>query len=154
MNDKFFVDIGVGDVVEPVLIDWPSFNYKEIPLFNDSISLEVYPVETIFAEKLETIISRGAANSRMKDYHDLLLLCREDGLLDKARLKDNVVQTFQNRGTVFSIPIQFQSDELERIQRLWAGHLRALGTPRTQMLGLPEDIDTVINDLNQWLLTI
>lgn len=154
MSDKFFVDIGVGDAVEPVMLNWPSFSYKEIPLFSDSISLEVYPVETIFAEKLETIISRGAANSRMKDYHDLLLLCREDELLDKALLKDNIDQTFQNRGTVFSIPVRFQSDELERMQRLWAGHLRALGTPRTQMLGLPEDIDTVINDLNQWLLTI
>lgn len=154
MNDKFFVDIGVGDVVEPVLLDWPSFSYKEIPLFNDSISLEVYPVETIFAEKLETLISRGAANSRMKDYHDLLLLCREDGLLDKDRLKDNIVQTFQNRGTVFSIPVQFQSDELARMQLLWAGHLRALGTSRTQLLGMPEKIDTVINQLNQWLLTI
>jgi predicted nucleotidyltransferase component of viral defense system len=154
MSDKFFVDIGVGDVVEPVLLDWPSFSYKEIPLFSDSISLEVYPVETIFAEKLETIISRGSANSRMKDYHDLLLLCQEDGLLDKARLKNNIDQTFQNRGTLFSIPIQFQSDELERMQLLWARHLRALGTPRTQMLGLPEEIDTVIKDLNQWLLTI
>ncbi|HAT2008757.1 TPA: nucleotidyl transferase AbiEii/AbiGii toxin family protein [Legionella pneumophila] len=154
MSDKFFVDIGVGDVVDPVLLEWPPFNYKEIPLFGDSISLEVYPVETIFAEKLETIISRGAANSRMKDYHDLLLLCREDGLLDKARLKNNIDQTFQNRGTVFSIPIQFQSDELERMQLLWAGHLRVLGIPRTQILGLPEEIDTVIKDLNQWLLTI
>ncbi len=118
------------------------------------ISLEVYPVETIFSEKLETIISRGAANSRMKDYHDLLLLCREDKLLDKASLKANIFQTFQNRGTVFSLPVQFQADELERMQLLWSGHLRTLGTPRTQLLGLPEKIDTVINDLNQWLLTI
>lgn len=154
MSDKFFVDIGVGDAVEPVFLDWPSFSYKEIPLFSDSISLEVYPVETIFAEKLETIISRGAANSRMKDYHDLLLLCREDGLLDKDRLKNNIDRTFQNRGTVFSIPVQFQSDELDRMQLLWAGHLRALGASRTQLIGLPEKIDTVINDLNQWLLTI
>lgn len=154
MSDKFFVDIGVGDAVEPVLLDWPPFNYKEMPLFGDSISLKVYPVETIFAEKLETIISRGAANSRMKDYHDLLLLCREDGLLDKARLKDNIIQTFQNRGTVFSIPVQFESDELERMQLLWAGHLRALGTSRTQLLSLPEKIGTVISDLNQWLLNI
>jgi hypothetical protein len=153
MKDKFFVDIGVGDVVDPVMLVWPSFSYKEIPLFSDPISLEVYPVETIFAEKLETIISRGAANSRMKDYHDLLLLCRDDGLLDKALLKDNIDQTFQNRGTVFSIPVQFQSDELDRMQSLWAGHLRSLGVPRTQLLGLPEKIDTVINDLNQWLLT-
>ncbi|HAT7071643.1 TPA: nucleotidyl transferase AbiEii/AbiGii toxin family protein [Legionella pneumophila] len=152
MSNKFFVDIGVGDAVEPVLLDWPSFSYKEIPLFSDSISLEVYPVETIFAEKLETIISRGAANSRMKDYHDLLLICREDGLLDRTCLKYNIDKTFHNRGTVFSIPVQFQFDELERMQLLWAGHLRALGSFRTQLLDLPEEIDKVINDLNQWLL--
>ena len=83
-----------------------------------------------------------------------LLLCREDGLLDKTHLKDNIGQTFQNRGTVFSIQVQFQSDELERMQLLWAGHLRALGTSRTQLLGMPEKIDTVINQLNQWFLTI
>ena len=35
MSDKFFVDIGVGDVVDPVLLEWPSFNYKEKPLFED-----------------------------------------------------------------------------------------------------------------------
>jgi hypothetical protein len=64
-------------------------------------------VETIFAEKLETIISRGAANSRMKDYHDLLLLCREDRLLDKARLKDNIGHTFQNRGQYFLFQFNF-----------------------------------------------
>lgn len=77
MSDTFYVDIGVGDAVDPVSLTWPSFIYKDKPLFDGLISLEVYPVETIFAEKLETIISRGAANSRMKDYHDLLLLCRE-----------------------------------------------------------------------------
>lgn len=154
MKDKFYVDIGVGDAVEPVLLDWPSFIYKEKPLFDDLISLEVYPVETIFAEKLETLISRGAANSRMKDYHDLLLLCRENNLIDKSLLKDNIGQTFQNRGTVFSIPVQFQPDELERMQLLWAGHLRALGRARVQSLGLPENIDLVIDELNQWVAAI
>ncbi len=104
MRDKFYVDIGVGDVVEPVSLAWPSFTYKEKPMFEELISLHVYPVETIFAEKLETIISRGAANSRMKDYHDLLLLCRETNLIDKILLKDNIAQTFQNRKTLFSVP--------------------------------------------------
>ncbi len=154
MNDKFYVDIGVGDVVEPVLLDWPTFNYKEKPLFEDLISLEVYPVETIFAEKLETLISRGAANSRMKDYHDLLLLCRESMLIDKIRLKDSIIETFQNRGTAFSLPVQFQSDELERMQLLWSGHLRVLGAHRVQVFGLPEEIVTIIDELNDWLSVI
>lgn len=151
MNDKFSVDIGVGDTVEPLSLIWPTFVYKEMPLFEDHISLEVYPVETIFSEKLETIISRGAANSRMKDYHDLLLLSRESNLIDKDLLKHNVAQTFQNRGTTFSVPIRFQSDELEHMQFLWAGHLRALGASRSEFLGLHEDIRAVINELNRWL---
>ena len=114
----------------------------------------MYPVETIFAEKLETIISRGAANSRMKDYHDLLLLCRENNLIDKVLLKDNIDQTFQNRGVVFSIPIHFNSNELLRMQALWIGHLRVLGVSRIQSLGLPENLEALIDELNQWLSTI
>lgn len=154
MNDKFYVDIGVGDAVEPVSLVWPAFSYKEKSLFEDCISLKVYPVEAIFAEKLETIIFRGAANSRMKDYHDLLLLCRENNLMDTVQLKVNVAQTFQNRGTVFSLPIEFLSNELERMQVLWEGHLRALGGSRVQSLSLPGVMKTVIDELNQWLSLI
>ena len=153
MSDIFYVDIGVGDAVEPVTLIWPSFMYKEEALFEGPISLEVYPVEAIFAEKLETVISRGAANSRMKDYHDLLLLCRQSKLINKVLLKDNIAETFQNRGTIFSIPVQFQSDELERMQALWSGHLRALGASRSEALRLPKNIAAVIDELNHWLLS-
>lgn len=151
MSDKFYVDIGVGDTVEPVMLTWPSFIYKDKPLFEDPISLEVYPVETIFSEKLETIISRGAANSRMKDYHDLFLLCRQNRLIDKALLKDNIVATFQNREMIFFIPLKFQPDELERMQVLWNGHLRVLGASRSESLDLPNNIATVIDEINHWL---
>ncbi|WP_058497193.1 hypothetical protein [Legionella drozanskii] len=65
-----------------------------------------------------------------------------------------MTKLFQNRGTVLSIPVEFQSEELERMQLLWAGHLRALGAVRTQLLGLPEKISTVINELNQYFLNI
>ena len=151
MSDKFFVDIGLGDAVDPVSLTWPSFTYKKEPLFEDPISLEVYQVETIFAEKLETVVSRGSANSRMKDYHDLLLLCRQGTLIDKLLLKNNIAETFRSRGTTFSVPVQFQPDELERMQALWNGHLRVLGISRYEALGLPENIATVIDELNYWL---
>jgi hypothetical protein len=82
------------------------------------------------------------------------LLCRKNALINKTLLKDNIVQTFQNRGTVFSIPVQFQSEELARMQVLWAGHLRVLGASQTQSLGLPENIAAVIGELNQWISTI
>lgn len=58
------------------------------------------------------------------------------------------------RGTEFSLPIEFLSNELERMQLLWEGHLRALGAPRVQSLSLPGIMKTVIDELNQWLSLI
>lgn len=74
MKDRIHIDIGTGDVVSPTPRDLNLVQYRDKPLFESQISLLVYPPETIFAEKLETVISKGTINSRMKDYHDLLLL--------------------------------------------------------------------------------
>ena len=80
MKDKIHIDIGIGDVVEPQHREIKLFQYRGKPFFEDAVSLLVYPIETIFAEKLETILSKGSRNSRMKDYHDLILLMRSKGL--------------------------------------------------------------------------
>jgi hypothetical protein len=87
MKDKIHVDVGVGDVVNPLTREIMLAKYRGRPFFEDSISMLVYPVETIFSEKLETILSKGPGNSRMKDYHDLILLIRNEGLVDSEKLK-------------------------------------------------------------------
>ncbi|MBQ2937421.1 MAG: nucleotidyl transferase AbiEii/AbiGii toxin family protein [Clostridia bacterium] len=63
----FSIDISTGDLITPRAIE---YNYKTI-LENDNISLYTYNYETIIAEKLETVLKRNTANSRMKDYYDL-----------------------------------------------------------------------------------
>lgn len=68
LKDKIHVDLGVGDIVEPELLTIDLLHYREKPMFEGEIKLMVYPVETIFAEKFETVISRGNINSRMQDY--------------------------------------------------------------------------------------
>lgn len=151
MKDRIQVDIGVGDAVEPVEIQWPLFRYRQQPLFEDAISLQVYPVETIFAEKLETIMARGAANSRMKDFHDLVLLCRNPMLTDKNKLNSSIGDTFLNRGTDFAIPITFSENEYRRLQVLWDAHLRTLDEAARQVLQLPTEIFAVIQEINTWL---
>ncbi|MBA3603718.1 MAG: nucleotidyl transferase AbiEii/AbiGii toxin family protein [Parachlamydiaceae bacterium] len=70
MKDKIHVDVGIGDAVEPLHRELKLFQYRGKPFFEESISLLVYPIETIFAEKLETVLSKGSRNSRMKDFHD------------------------------------------------------------------------------------
>ncbi len=63
----FHIDISTGDVITPKAIE---YSYKKI--FEDEyIQIYTYNQETIIAEKLQTILSRKIANSRMKDYYDL-----------------------------------------------------------------------------------
>lgn len=66
------IDVGFGDVVTPQAQD------LEFPplLFEAGPRLRAYPKETVIAEKLQAIIALGRANSRMKDFYDLLALSR------------------------------------------------------------------------------
>lgn len=146
MKDKVHIDIGVGDAVEPQLLKIKLFQYRGKPLFEDALSLMVYPIETIFAEKLETVLSKGSKNSRMKDYHDLLLLVRGKELINLKKLAKAMSNTFASRGTPLSF-IQFDDTGFEALQRLWTAHLRGLGDI-TEELRLPKDIKTAIDEIN------
>lgn len=154
MKDRFQLDIGVGDTVEPVKIDWPLFEHKKRPLFSDDLSLMVYPVETIFAEKLETVISRGGLNSRMKDFHDLYLLCKSDQVMDAKALVKNINATFSNRSTDFKMPIQFDDKEMLKLNNMWKRHLQTLGKEVVEALELPSSLVDIIDELNQYLIGI
>lgn len=150
IKDKIQIDIGVGDLVNPLQENIRVLEYKDKPIFEDEITLMVYPAETIFSEKLETIISKGAINSRMKDYHDLLLLSREKELLENEKLLAAIHTTFQHRGTDLKLPIQFDTFGIENLQKLWANHLRTLGAFKEQ-LNLPGEIIDAIQEINSYL---
>lgn len=147
MKDKIHIDVGIGDVVEPRTLEIKLFQYRGQPFFEDAVSLLVYPVETIFAEKLETVLSKGFRNSRMKDYHDLLLLIRNKELIKPNKLKEALTKTFENRGATLSA-IHFDSGGLKFLQKLWAAHLHGLGDIAKD-LGLPKNIESVIDEINQ-----
>lgn len=64
------IDISTGDAITP-----REMQYQYRLMFEDrSIPLLVYPIETVLAEKIETLISRSTANSRMRDFYDMYLL--------------------------------------------------------------------------------
>lgn len=116
-------DIGFGDAVTPGPED------AELPTLLEDLpapSLRIYPRETVFAEKLEAIVVLGMANSRMKDYFDLLSLARE-GRLDPVELRNAVSATFERRNTPMplSLPVgltaEFVSDTAK--QRQWRAFL-------------------------------
>jgi len=148
MKDTLQIDVGVGDKVVAKNLDIPLIEYKEGSLFDEAITLKVYPTETIFAEKLETLIYRGAANSRMKDYHDLLFLC-ESNILNVSETKRQVDTTFSHRKTKKLLPIEFVANDISKLQGHWGRHLKTLTAEVSKKL--PSSIVEVITSINTWL---
>lgn len=70
MKTPLKIDISTDDVITPKEV-----NYEYKLMFEErSIPVLAYNLETILAEKLETILSRGILNTRMRDYYDLMIL--------------------------------------------------------------------------------
>ena len=70
MNVPLTVDLTTGDAIIPRERE---YMYKCV--FEDKkISVLAYPLENVFAEKLDTIISRGVTNTRTRDFYDVYTL--------------------------------------------------------------------------------
>ena len=114
------LDISTNDIITPSEIE-----YKYPLTFEDrSIELLSYNLETVLAEKLETIMSRGTANTRMRDFYDVTILTsgvyREP---DYMLLKSALIATTDKRGTTAlldrRIEIITQIENDTDIQKYW-----------------------------------
>lgn len=75
---NFDLDIDVGDVITPAALNLEMIlTFNEISREKESITTLAYPIQTILAEKLETVLDKGIMNSRMKDFYDLRLLLND-----------------------------------------------------------------------------
>ncbi len=88
------IDISTGDKVTP-----KELKFKYPLLFEDrSILINSYNIETILAEKIETVLRRGKYNSRMKDYYDIyFFLTKLRNEIDINIFKDAIDNTFTKR---------------------------------------------------------
>ena len=117
------IDISTGDVITPRAIE---FNY-DLLLEDRSISLWSYNLETILAEKLQTVLARGILNTRMRDFYDIrMLVDTYEDKVNKAVLKDAFAATCKKRGTDH---LQEQAEEIikiieadEQLQVLWRAY--------------------------------
>lgn len=90
----FHIDISTGDIITPRAIE---YKYKKL-LEDDFIEIYTYNQETVIAEKLQTILLRKIANSRMKDYYDLYFFANSKWQeIDKEILKQAIKATFEKR---------------------------------------------------------
>jgi len=140
------VDIGFGDAITPAAIDidYPALLDAPAP------HLRAYPVETVVAEKFEALVSRGMANSRLKDFYDLWVISRTFEFR-QAALVEAVQRTFERRGTAlpFAIPVGLTDEFAEA----WAPQWRAfLG--RDRMVAAPDAFAIIITDLRAFLMPL
>ena len=90
------VDITTGDEITPKEI---SYTYSLL-LEERSIEVLSYNIETVLAEKFETIITRGTANTRMRDFYDVCILYRlKSDMIDLTVLRDALLRTSNRRGS-------------------------------------------------------
>ena len=142
------IDIATGDLITPCEIE---YDYKMI--FEDrSLKIMTYNIESIIAEKFQTVISRGILNSRMKDYYDLyyLLTYKE---FSKKQLKNAIKRTFEKRETdindIDRVLTEIKTSDF--IKELWITyskqHAYANNIEFEQVINVIQKIKEIINDI-------
>ena len=121
------IDISTGDVITPREIKY-NFN---LMLENRTIEVWAYNLETVLAEKLETVISRNVTNTRMRDFYDIYILQKLYGeQLSKDVLWDALVATAKKRETLEQIETEDIDEVFDEIQsssvmeNLWKAYQR------------------------------
>lgn len=119
INTNLNIDITTGDIITPKEVQ---YFYEKI-LEEGSISILTYTIETIIAEKFETISSRNITTTRARDFYDLYMLYNlYKSKIDKNILKEAITLTSRHRNS-YSLVLQYkeivklfyQSDSLKNL---------------------------------------
>lgn len=117
------IDISTGDAITPREV---LYRFK-LMLEDRSIDILAYNLETVLAEKLETIITRTVTNTRMRDFYDIYILQQLHGkTLDQTVFRDALLATARKRGTErYLTEAGAVIDEVNNspvMQRLWMAY--------------------------------
>ena len=113
------IDVSTGDAITPHAVQ---YNVSEI--FDDEKSYELwaYNIETVMAEKVETILRRGVFNTRPRDFYDTYILTTTQKF-DNAVFADALSATAKHRGTteqIADVPsILYNIEESPELKTMW-----------------------------------
>ncbi len=113
------IDVSTGDAITPHAVQ---YNFAEI--FDDEKSYELwaYNIETVMAEKAETILRRGVFNTRPRDFYDAYILSTTQKF-DRAVFADALKATAAHRGTaqqITDVPaILHNIEESPELRTMW-----------------------------------
>lgn len=140
------VDVGFGDVVKPGPEDVVYPSILDLP----APRLKAYTKETMIAEKLHAMVTRGITNSRMKDFYDIWSLSRIFPF-EGERVREAIQAAFQRRGTALpegeplALTQAFAQDPSKRAQ--WTAFTR-----RGQLRGGHITLEAIVEATRQFLL--
>ena len=117
------IDISTGDAITPKEV---RYRFK-LMLEDRSIDILAYNLETVLAEKLETIITRTVTNTRMRDFYDIYILHQIHGkTLDQTVFSEALRATACKRGTEQNlVEAEEVIEEVKNspvMQRLWVAY--------------------------------
>ena len=118
------IDISTGDAITPRV----RYSFK-LMLEDRSIDIWAYNLETVLAEKLETIITRTTTNTRMRDFYDIYILDQLHGnTLNRQTLYDALLATAKKRGTerhlAEAMDVLNEVESSPVMQKLWESYRR------------------------------
>lgn len=125
LKEVVFIDITTGDKITPREI-----TYSMTSIFtNESIKIWTYNLETVLAEKLETIISRGLASTRPRDRYDLFTLYKlrkeEINLEVLKNALENTAEKRKSKDIIYNWEEQVRGIEISDYQKeLWIRYQR------------------------------
>lgn len=125
LKEVVFIDITTGDKITPREI-----TYSITSIFtNETIKIWTYNLETVLAEKLETIISRGLASTRPRDRYDLFTLYKlrkeEINLEVLKNALENTAEKRKSKDTIYNWEEQVRGIEISDYQKeLWIRYQR------------------------------
>jgi hypothetical protein len=120
------IDISTGDEITPGAIEY------KLPLIIEDRTIELwaYNLETLLAEKLETIMVRAEANTRMRDFYDIHVLLKQDVVtVDRDLLKAAFYATCNKRGSIELIgtidDVLNKISDDETMRQLWNNYRKS-----------------------------
>ncbi|HRV23773.1 MAG TPA: nucleotidyl transferase AbiEii/AbiGii toxin family protein [Sphaerochaeta sp.] len=140
------VDITTGDIITPAEV---FYSFKK--LFDEgTIGVWAYNIETVLAEKVETILQRGELNTRLRDFYDIYILVNTQDF-DRSVFSDALKRTTEHRKTTYIF-----NDTLKRLKTIETSEiLKDRWTRYSKNYPYAETIDyeEVIKTLKMLLLT-
>ncbi len=118
------IDVSTGDAITPNAVQ---YSFSEIFDEDSSYDLWAYNIETVLAEKIETILRRGVFNTRPRDFYDAYILSATQRF-DVAVFKEALSATAKHRGTaeqIMDIPMILKNiEESAELKAMWDKYRR------------------------------